>query len=633
MCGICGIRMHDSTAAIDRDTLRSMTEALAHRGPDQQGFHVEPGIGLGSRRLRVIDLEGGKQPLANEDGSRHIVFNGEIYNYERLRRDCERRGHRFESRSDTETIVHLYEDHGSGCLQHLNGMFAFAIWDSTRSKLLLARDRLGIKPLYYARLDDRFLFASELRALLCCPELPREIDPVALDQFLTYKFVPGPRTIYRNVCKLLPGHFLDCSVPNATPESFWAPSYAPFDAVELPEARAEIERRLDAAVERQLVSDVPLGVLLSGGIDSSLLVALMRKRSGDPIRTFSIGFTDPSFNELDHARTVAARFGTEHHERIVDPDVGDLLEKVVARMDEPFADASVLPTYLLCALAREHVTVALSGTGADEVFAGYDRYLAHRAGRALAALPGPFRRALRAGVRAAKEGRGKRNVVMRARRLLDAHARDAIDRHRGILGLFSDAQRRRLYARPEYGAPAGNTWGDDSGLDPFRCAYAASDAPDELSRLLDVDTRITLADDYLLKDDRMSMVHSLELRVPYLDHTLFEYVAALPVRYKLRGWTTKFLLKQVAAKLLPESIVRRPKHGFEVPLGSWLAGPLRGPAEDLLLSPRAQSRDLFDIDYVAGLLCRHWAGEANLSREIWALMVLELWLREHIERS
>ncbi|MDA0747447.1 MAG: asparagine synthase (glutamine-hydrolyzing) [bacterium] len=617
MCGIAGILNENPDRPVSGELLAAMCRTISHRGPDDEGFFVQGNIGLGMRRLSVIDLHTGKQPQKNEDGTCHIVFNGEIYNYPELRKTCEAKGHHFATHSDTETILHLFEDMGADCVQPLNGMFAFAIHNAQDNSVLLARDRLGIKPLYYASTGNSFVFASEIKALLVHPDISRDIDPIALDQYLTYKYIPAPRTIFKQIRKLPPGHLLTWKDGRFRTAPYWKLSFQPAQHRPEQEISEDLLERLKKSVQLQMISDVPLGALLSGGIDSSLIVALMSQLSDRPVKTFSIGFEERSYNELQHARTIAKKFNTEHHEQIVRPDVADLFERLVTHFDEPFADSSAIPTYLVSRHAREHVTVALSGTGADELFAGYERYWAIPLYRAYGHLPGPLRSALHTTFRHLPAGHKKRGLVTRAQKFLDTASANPIERHQQVLTLFSRTEREALYT----GAVP------DELDDPLTERFHASDADSDLNRLLDVDTGTLLAEDYLTKDDRMSMAASLELRVPFLDHTLVEFAASLPPGLKLRGLTTKYILKKSASDLLPKNILRRPKHGFEIPVASWLANELRGHVQDLILSPQALSRGLFTSKSLETLVQTHSSGHSNLSRQLWALMALELWFR------
>lgn len=627
MCGICGIINFDSKKMVSEKLLNSMMNSIRHRGPDDEGNFVDQNIGLGLRRLSVIDIEGGKQPQKNEDGACQIVFNGEIYNYPELRKMCEQKRHRFSTQSDTETILHLYEDLGINCVLPLNGMFAFAIYDRRNRCLTLARDRLGIKPLYYADTGNSLVFASEIKAILCHPEVSQEIDPIALDHYLTYRYVTGARTIFQNIKKLLPGHILTCRNGYIHTQSYWKLSFTPGHNKSEQDTADELTDRLEQSIRRQMVSDVPYGALLSGGIDSSLIVALMSQASNRPVKTFSIGFEENSYNELDHARQISEHFSSDHHELIVRPDPQDLLERTIGYFDEPFGDSSAIPTYLVSQHARNHVTVALSGTGADELFAGYERYWAIPLYRAYRKFPAPLQNFLSKGLNHIPTGHSKKSLTLRARRFVQSANADPLKRHRNITSLFSKLEREALYS---------SDWKSrifQCYPDPFTEHFANSNAKSDLHKLLYLDTSTLLADDYLVKDDRMSMAASLELRVPFLDHTLVEFAASLPPHFKLRGFTTKYILKKAARDILPHSIIRRQKHGFEIPIARWIKTELRDSVDDLLFSSRSRSRGLLDTTTVKGILKAHISGQNNFSHQIWALMALEIWFRIYMDTT
>jgi len=621
LCGIVGILGQQSADPAGRELLERMCASINHRGPDDRGMLITNSAAIGMQRLSVIDIEGGHQPISNEDGSIHVVYNGEIYNYRELRSLCEALGHRFSTNADTEVIVHLYEEFGESFLHRVNGMFAFALIDGRKDSALLARDRIGIKPLYYAQTSDGLVFGSEIKAILEQPAVSRELDLIALDQYLSLKYIPAPRTIYRDIAKLPGGHLLRWDSNTTDVATYWKLSFAHKDKRSLNELAEDLRDRLEAAVESQMVSDVPLGALLSGGVDSSLIVAMMSRHARGRVKTFSIGFKEKSYNELDHARLVANHFGTDHHELVVRPDASNLFELVSRQFDEPFGDASAIPTYLVSSLAREHVTVALSGTGADELFAGYERYW----GPKLSATVRPVPRQILAGLTRAlgqlPTGHAKRSYIHRAQRFLRGAHASPIDRHLDVISLFGKSERDALYAdgfREALGSKSS---------DPLVDRYIASDASNELERLLDVDTATLLAEDYLTKDDRMSMAASLEIRVPFLDHSLVEFATACPSEVKLSGFTTKRVLKKAAQGILPDCILKRPKHGFELPLAEWLANDLSTKIDELLLSERAEIRDYLNLDVVKGYVDRHRAGFRNHTREIWGLMNLEMWLQ------
>ncbi len=626
MCGIAGIL--NNRAPVKRTDLEHMNLRLKHRGPDEDGFFLEGRIGLAMRRLRVIDLAGGAQPMANEDGTCRVVFNGEIYNYLNIREDLISRGHHLSSQSDTETIVHLYEDYGANCVDHLNGMFAFAIHDSRDDSVLLARDRIGIKPLYYAETGQGLVFGSEIKAILAHPDVSRELDPNALDEYLTFKFVPAPRTIYKAIRKLPPGHQLKWREGQCLIESYWSLSFEKKDPRSDQDLVDDFETRFTESVRSQMLSDVPLGAFLSGGLDSSLIVSTMAELSDRPIETFSIGFDEASYNELDHARTVAESFGTHHHELVVRPDVSSLFERVVRQFDEPFGDSSAIATYLVSKLAREHVTVALSGTGADELFAGYERYWAVPLSTPLRKMPTVIHRGLASLFDTLPTGHAKRSLISRISRFLQSQGMDTFERHVRIISLFDTEARAQLYTKDFVARLEGC-----SPLDALKTHFDDKKPIHELDRLLGLDTKTLLPDDYLTKDDRMSMATSLELRVPFLDHTLVEFAAACPVHLKLRRLKTKVLLRRIAAGRIPKSILSRPKHGFEVPIAQWIGTDLSDFVNDLLLSDNSRLNAFLKPRFIRNLVSQHRSGVKNNSREIWSLMSLEMWLQTESTQS
>ena len=659
MCGICGYAALQGGDLIRPPVLQEMNDRIAHRGPDGEGFLVvhppgaspdlPPGwhaaegtmpVGLAMRRLAIIDLVTGDQPIANEDGTIWIVYNGEAYNHVEWRTWLEERGHRFRTRTDTETVLHLYEEFGEACVSRLNGMFAFAIWDGRRGRLFLARDRVGIKPLHYARKDHLFAFGSEIKPLLAHPALSRELDYQALDDFLRYKFVPSPRTIFREVRRLPAGHTLTV-YPDGRVEMrrYWdltfegaMPEVRTFAA-----AQAELRHRLRHAVQIRLMSDVPLGAFLSGGIDSSLIVGLMAELTDRPVQTFSMGFSEHSFDELKYARLVARRFGTDHHEFIVNPqDALDLMHRIVQAVDEPFGDASAIPTYLVSQATRRHVTVALSGMGADEAFAGYERYWLELFSRLYRRVPAWLRqRGVEPLLFSLPVSSHKKSPVERARRVVQAGQLSPEERYLQVISVFGDGfppgaasggMRTALYTEE-----ARRRLGDCDGKPLTQDLFARHPEGEFVNRAFYVDVHSILTDDYLVKDDRMSMANSLEVRVPFLDHELLAFAASLPVEWRLRGLTTKYILRRAFRDFLPRTILRRGKYGFEAPIAAWFRGDLWKDVQGLLLGERAQRRGLFDLKYVRHLLERHRAGEENLQRQIWALVMVEIWHQEYID--
>ncbi len=614
MCGICGIA--SSTGAPDLHAVGKMSSTLTHRGPDDEGlFHRGP-VALAARRLSIIDLTHGHQPIANEDGSVVVVQNGEIYNYRELKRELEGVGHRFATDCDTEVLVHLYEEHGDSFVERLRGMFAIALWDDREQRLLLARDRFGIKPLYYRLVDGTLSFASELKAMLEQPGFSREIDPRAMSAYLAFNSIPAPLTIFAEARKLQPG-FLLCWRDGAIEQSRYArPAPVAAERVRAEPAAAleeELREVLRDSIRAHLVADVPVGVLLSGGVDSGGITALAAAESPDALKTFSIGFEESGFDELSRARLVAERFGTDHHELILRPDAVDLLPKLVGSFDEPFGDSSALPTYLVSELAAGEVKVALSGEGGDELFGGYYTYvadlLAPRAGR-LAALAAPLIERLPS--RADRVG-----FDYKAKRFARAAADpDPLLRHLGWKEIFSAGRRHELLGAGDPG------W---DPLDLYRARYAETAGAEPLARMQDLDLGIYLVDDLLVKTDRLSMAHSLELRVPFLDPRVAEFAFALPTRQKVRGFAKKRLLRRALAPLLPREIVRGRKQGFSIPLAAWLRGPLEPFARETLAAATLERQGCLDPGVVTPLLDRHCAGREDLSRQLWGLMAFTLW--------
>jgi asparagine synthase (glutamine-hydrolysing) len=613
MCGIAGILSLDGKVT-RADEVEAMCAALLHRGPDEAGFHVEPHVALGMRRLRIIDLETGHQPVRNEDGSVRVVLNGEIYNFAALRSELEARGHRFYTSSDTEVIVHLYEDLGPRCVERLRGMFAFALWDARARELLVARDRLGKKPLYYAQLAGRLVFASELKALLQLPELEPRLNWRAVTRLFTFLSTPAAESILEGVYKLEPGHLMRASAERGVRiERYWSCEFAP-DRGRSEEYFVEgIRERLDESVKLRLTSDVPIGAFLSGGIDSSAVVASMARQSTSRVRTFSIGFADPGFDELPYARMVANQFGTEHHELVLEPDAVAVVQDLAWYLDEPFGDSSAIPTYLVSKLAAEHVTVLLSGDGGDEIFAGYERYAVEERERRFRLIPAPAKALLRRLAERMPDG-------MRGRRFLRHVALPDPERYLDGSTLFGLDDRSRLFTPAALEQMA--------GYDPWRDAAEALCRPGEdwLTALQRFDLNAYLPLDILTKVDRMSMAHSIEARAPLLDHELVEFAATIPPELKLRRGATKHIFKRAMRGILPDAIIDRPKHGFAVPLARWFRGELGGFVRDLLLSRTAAERGIVEPAAVERLIASHEAGR-DLDLHLWTLISFELWCR------
>jgi asparagine synthase (glutamine-hydrolysing) len=613
MCGIAGVV---STGAVDPAIVTRMCDTITHRGPDGEGFHTGTRVALGMRRLAIIDVAGGQQPVTNEDGTVVVVFNGEIYNHESLRTELIGRGHRFTSRSDTECLAHLYEEYGDELVTHLRGMFAFAIWDERRSRLLLARDRVGKKPLYWRSTGDGLAFASELKALLEDPTFDRSVDQVALHHYLTYQYVPAPWSIYAGTQKLPPGHVLTWQNGATTIRRYWRVDFTPQPVASTDEACERLRELLLEATRIRMVSERPLGAFLSGGVDSSAVVAAMARQSTEPVKTFSIGFDESRYDERQYARAVAARYGTDHHELVVRPSALSVLPTLAWHFDEPFADSSAIPSYYVAQLSRQHVTVVLNGDGGDECFGGYRRY-AYLA--ACARIPSS-RLATATLVRLAP--------VLASRRVgraLKALGEPAPRRYARLMSYFAPEQKYALYtdALREHLDGVDSYWLLD---EVFRESAADSD----VGRAIDADVNTYLPGDLLVKVDITTMANSLEARSPFLDHVLLEWAASLPTELKIRRGRTKHILKQAVADWLPPEVLDRPKMGFAVPLAQWLRGELRDFSHDLLTDQTARGRGLFRPEAVADLLNEHDRG-INHSSRLWALIQFEQWHRTFVD--
>jgi len=658
MCGITGGVWTRRQRALDAPTLQRMVSALRHRGPDDEGFFLAgldiadsaqalpaapqpaaadghpmagstPGFGvaLGHRRLAIIDVAGGRQPLANEDGSVWIVFNGEIYNYRPLRRRLEGTGHRFRTQSDTEVIVHLYEEHGLGFVEHLNGMFALALWDARRRQLVLARDRLGEKPLVYRVEPGRLLFASELKSLLEIPDVPRAMDPQALDAYLTYQYVPHPLSIFRGFAKLPPGHLAVYRDDRLEVRPYWQPDFQREEERPLADYAAELRELLTSAVQLRLESEVPLGAFLSGGTDSTIIVGLMQRLLSEPVRTFSIGFPVPEYDETRYARLAAERFGTDHREFRVEPDAVRILPHLVWHFDEPFADSSAVPTWYVAQLTRQHVTVALTGDGGDELFAGYPRYRAVWLGDKVDRLPRLVRRILSSPWWQRLPGATRqKSLLRRLRRFTEALAQPPLRRYLEWIAIFREAQRAELYSEDFLAVLP-----DVDPLDFLGSAAARSSRRDPVTSICLTDLLTYLPCDLMTKVDIAAMAHGLETRPPLLDHRVVELAARMPLRHKFRRGRGKEVLRHAFADLLPRPIQRRAKMGFGVPLDHWFRGPLAELARQVLLDRRTLGRGLFRPEAVTTLVESHLAGQADHSYRLWALLVLEMWQREWLD--
>lgn len=627
MCGIAGKLYLDRSRSVSRDDMAAMAGTLAHRGPDGEGIWVDGQIGLAHRRLSIIDLRTvAAQPMSNEDGTVWVTFNGEIYNFHELRKELESHGHVFRTNSDTEVIVHAYEQYGRDCVGQFRGMFAFAVWDTRARTLFIARDRIGKKPVFYYSDGQRFLFASEIKALLTDPSVPVEVNPVALDHYLAFGYVPTPLTVFTGIRKLAAAHWLEIRDGKTEMGRYWKLRYTPKRKLSLQDAVAELHWRFAEAVRLRLVSDVPLGAFLSGGIDSSAVVASMAQAMNRPVRTFCVGFDDAKFDERPFARMVADKFGTEHTELVVKAPVAEILPKLIWHYDEPFGDSSAVPSYAIAQLTRQHVTVVLNGDGGDENFAGYDRYVVNQRARIGDVVPRGLWRSLARVTEALPKAMLDVPPFGKINRVASALAQSPQRRYAKWVGHFSPAQRTALY-EPEWRERLlGN---DPEAL--YDQVFAASDADNGIDATLDADVNLYLVDDLLVKMDRATMAHSLEARSPLLDHHLMEFVAGLPAEMKLRGGEKKVLLKASLRGVLPEVILDRPKMGFGAPLPNWFRTDLRDMAHDVLLSPRAVQRGYFRSRVVADLLADHCGGREDHSTYLWDLLVLELWHRTFVD--
>lgn len=625
MCGIAGMIRRNGDA-VRTDEVRRMTDTIVHRGPDDEGIHTQANVGLGMRRLSIIDLTGGHQPIYNEDGTVVVVFNGEIYNFQKLRDELQSRGHQFRTHSDTEVIVHLYEDLGADCIKKLRGMFAIALYDSRRSSLLLARDRLGKKPLYYAIRRGHLYFGSEIKSMLAvAPELA-EVDPEGVLRFFYFGYISDPYSAFREIKTLPPGHLAEYKDGQIQVHQYWdVPAYGTYDPGSDEACLEEMEQRLAEAVRIRLISDVPLGALLSGGVDSSIVVALMARESSSAVKTFSIGFRKADFNEADHARAVAERFRTDHHELVVDPEITKMLEHLTGMMEEPFGDSSMIPTFWVSQLARQHVTVALSGDGGDELFAGYDRYIVNWRRRRYDFFPSALGKLYRDRLypllpQTVKARKFSWNVTLSSRDgYLDGLSfLPALHRERGLFSQEFLAHARDL----------------TDPFEQFQRYHDGAPASDQLSRLMYLDTKTYLTADILTKVDRMSMATSLEMRCPILDHEFVEWVASLPIKYKFRDGTRKYIFRKLAKRLgIPSNVLNRRKQGFSLPLIHWMRHELKDELMSILLEPRTLERGYFEADSIRCVLDDHFRRRRDHAGILWMLLVFELWHRNFLERE
>jgi len=626
MCGLTGIFYSDLSTPVSERLLQRMTSVLVHRGPDEGSIHIDGPIGLGHRRLNIIDLEGGKQPIFNEDKTKALVFNGEIYNFQELRDTLLEKGHCFKTHSDTEVIVHAYEEYGERCVNYLRGMFAFAIWDRETKQLFLARDRVGIKPLYYYWNGRKFLFASEIKAILQDPAIRRELDPCALDDYLTYLYIPAPKTIFQSIRKLLPGHTVTVSEQGLQEREYWDLVFVPTENHDEAEYAAGLLAKLQESVALHLVSEVPLGAFLSGGIDSSAVVGLMARLVSQPVNTASIGFREAGFDELPYARMVSERFHTCAYEKTVEAKAATILDDLVWHFDEPFADSSMVPTYYVSQVARERVTVCLSGDGGDENFAGYRRYRFDvLENRIRALLPRALRRPLFGALGWMYPKADWLPQIFRAKTLLTNLSLSPEEGYFHSLSWFNPQMKQHLY-RDSLKKTL-------SGYDAFSVMKAYFDRTqglDPLSRIQYVDIKTYLVDDILTKVDRASMAHSLEVRVPFLDHEVMEYAASIPSSYKLHNGEGKYVLKQALRDLLPAEVITRRKRGFAIPLAQWFRDGLKASFEERVFARDAFTGELFDPSPIRHWWAQHQRGARDYAYYLWALLVLECWGRKFV---
>ncbi|MGI8919447.1 MAG: asparagine synthase (glutamine-hydrolyzing) [Pyrinomonadaceae bacterium] len=631
MCGITGWANLDARTPPPegaKQLLHSMCERMMHRGPDAEGLLVSTGVALGMRRLAIIDLVTGEQPVFNEDHSVAVILNGEIYNYRELRADLESRGHSFRSASDTEVLPHLYEEYGKKMVHHLNGMFAFVLWDAPNQRLFIARDRFGEKPLYWGIFGNQLLFASEPKVLLAHPDVRPGLNLHALRQYLSFDYIPAPRSIYEGINKLPAAHTLTLESGRASVEPYWCLSYQTKQPVpDETEAAKQLEALLAESVRMRLVSDVPLGVLLSGGVDSSAVAAFAVRASSEPVKTFSISFAESSFDESSYARGVAKYLGTDHHEERLSSNLAaNLIGEIGSWMDEPFSDSSLVPTYLLARFTRKHVTVALGGDGGDELFAGYQMYRGHHWAEIYTKLPALVQRGLiEPLVRLLPVKTKNLSLDYKALRFITGAKYDLVTRHHVWFGSFTPEQQQQLLTPEVLAASDGDIYRD------ARRMVSECDAETVLERMQNLDTQLYLAEDILTKVDRASMAVSLEVRAPFLDPGVAEFAASLPAHYKLRGGTSKYILKRAVQNLLPPFVTRRSKKGFGVPVAEWLKGQLKPLARDLLSPERVRRAGVFNAEYVTRLQDEHERGIANHRKLLWTLLMFELWHESFVE--
>lgn len=622
MCGIAGIVHSDASRPVSSETVQRMCDRIIHRGPDDYGEFVDGPVGIGMRRLSIIDLAGGKQPIANEDRSIWVILNGEIYNYKELRKRLEAKGHRFSTASDTEVIVHLYEDRGPDCVTELRGMFAFAVWDTRQQTLMLARDRVGIKPLYYTQLSSGLAFASELKALMVLPEFSRTVSAQAVAEYMAHLCIPGDLSIFDSVRKLLPAHRLIYKSGKISIDRYWQVEASPDNSKTEDEWIEELREQLRDAVESHMVADVPVGAFLSGGLDSGSLVALMAQASSEPVRTFTVGLTTEvgDFDERVPAREIALRYGTRHEECLLAADVESLLPSIVASFDEPFADSSTIPNWLVCRETARHVKVAMSGLGGDELFGGYERYVGLQMGEWYRRIPKPVRAVLSAMAGSLASGDGTSHRVDRLKRFIAAGEMPLRERYYSFISAFANGTD---ILHPDFLQRLGNE------VCRYNQIVQGLKVPEPLDLALGSDLNLYLPDDLLTLSDRISMAHSLEVRVPFVDHKLIEWAARLPSRYKVRGFQKKVLFKKAIRDLLPAGHFTIPKQGFSIPLAYWLRGSLKPMLMDLLESRYMKESPWFDWANVQRLVNEHLSGQQNHEVRLWAIICFQAWEREY----
>lgn len=626
MCGIVGI-VNNGKERVDREIIEKMNCAIEHRGPDEDGFYLKDNVGLAMRRLSIIDLASGRQPIHNSDKTKWIVYNGEIYNYQELRRDLEARGHRFYTNSDTEAIVHLYDEEGPECLRHLRGMFAFAIWDEIDRSLLIARDRIGKKPLLYSHQPNGdIIFGSEFQALLKHPAISREVDHDAVDDYMSYLCVPAPKTAFKQIRKLEPGHWMRWKDGKIETHRYWLPEFSKKIKISEEEAIEETTRILRESTRLRMISEVPLGAFLSGGVDSSTVVALMAQESSQPVKTFSIGFEEQDYSELKYAKRVAEHVGAEYNEFVVKANAIEILPTLVEHYGEPYADSSAIPTYYVSRETRKHVTVALNGDGGDESFAGYERYSAMLIAERYRRIPRVLRRSLiEAPIGLLPASELKRGRIRDAKRFLSGANLPLAERYNRWMTAFDSQAKSAMYT-DDFKAKVGAS--DWAILDKW---FAAANGSGVLDAAMLTDQMTYLPNDLLVKVDIASMANSLEARSPFLDHKVIEFAASLPENLKMQRFETKSLLKKVAARLVPREVVYRRKMGFGVPVGKWFRGEMKDFIRDVLLSPSALGRGIVKPEMVRKYVEEHIAGSRDHAFQIWTLLMLELWFQRFID--